>query len=96
MIPARMGNEHLAQFLRRVADAVERGDSLEGSISWGFPGQGAWDGEFAPAEGQHVLAMVRVGTRDGGQGGAWVVGQAEDDRAEIERQRNQLLRREQP
>ena len=78
MMPAPMGNQHLAEFLRRVADEVEKGGSWEGSITWGIPGEGGWQDEHPPAEGQHVMAMVRTGNQDGGQGGAWVVGRAEE------------------
>lgn len=57
-----MKAEEFAQFLRKLADAVESGDSLEGSLQYTYA---EWPYQD---HGMKIDAAVRTGNRDG-QGG---------------------------
>jgi hypothetical protein len=77
MKAAPMGTEHLAAFLRQAADEVERHASMEGNISWSVVGLGTLDEPEGHEDGTVIVsAFVRNGN-DMGQGGCWLVGQAE-------------------
>lgn len=70
-LPVPMSYEALAVVLRGMADLVEHGDSLEGSIEYTIP-----TGYAAPEEvagDVMVRASFRIGNRDG-QGGVRIIG----------------------
>lgn len=60
-----MSLAELAALLREIADSVESGDSLEGSLEYLIPEDGG--------PGLSVRASFRTGNRDG-QGGVVVIG----------------------
>ena len=67
-----MSPVELAVLLREIADSVESGDSLEGSLEYLIPEDGS--------DGLDVRASFRTGNRDG-QGGIVVIG---DDEQEVQ------------
>lgn len=71
-----MDKDHLVEFLRMVADEVERNASFEGRIFWTYPDPD--DPEQADLDPSTFMvdAFVRNGN-DLGQGGCWLIGQPE-------------------
>lgn len=61
----KLNRPALATVLRHVANAVESGDSLEGSIEWLIP-------EHGSSQDLEVTASVRTGNLDG-QGGVLLI-----------------------
>ncbi len=77
-IPERMSVDALASELRRMADAVEIGDSLEGSIEYSIPyGETEEEDAAIPLDARDVVACYRVGNLHHGQGFMHIIGSFE-------------------
>lgn len=70
-----MKKEKLAQLLRSLADSIESGDSLEGSVRYTIP-------RDPKIEELHVFGAVRTGNLEG-QGGVTLLGEEEESPYEV-------------
>jgi hypothetical protein len=68
LVPVLLNQEELVGLLREMADAVEGGDSYEGSLEYLIPS------DLDQMDKHEVRAVFRVGNSDGSQGGVRMIG----------------------